>query len=365
MADRAQTDHIWDTSAQIDSAGSANAYVIDTAEAITGYARGMPPIRFKANFANTGAATANINGLGAVALKKFGGATDLASGDIISGGVYTLAYDGTNLQVLELNTGVIATANLADDAVTYAKLQDVSATARILGRKTSGAGDVEECTLSEVLDFIGSAAQGDILYRGASAWARLGAGTARQFLQTQGGAANPAWASGMAHLGSVTASGAVNAGFTNLDLTNFGAVIMTGANVQHATDNTELLLRYSQSGTFLFGAADYQWGTLVGSFGSTPAAFSDISDSRITVAGGIGNAAGEFSELSIMVLRPGASDGRKSSFAQIQYRTTAGVNTYGWAFGGFIANANPIDGVRLQPSSGNFSGVFDLWGLQI
>jgi hypothetical protein len=74
-------------------------------------------------------------------------------------------------------------------------MQDVSATSRVLGRKTAGAGDPEELTLSDVLDFIGSAAQGDILYRGASGWARLAAGTSGQFLQTQGASANPQWAS--------------------------------------------------------------------------------------------------------------------------------------------------------------------------
>jgi hypothetical protein len=94
-----------------------------------------------------------------------------------------------------LGFGTVATAGIADDAVTYAKLQNVSATSRIIGRKTAAAGDAEECTLSEVLDFIGSAAQGDILYRGASAWARLGAGTSGQVLKTQGAAANPTWSS--------------------------------------------------------------------------------------------------------------------------------------------------------------------------
>lgn len=80
-----------------------------------------------------------------------------------------------------------------DNGITYAKMQDVSATARVLGRKTAGSGDPEECTLSDVLDMIGSAAQGDILYRGASGWARLGAGTAGQFLKTAGAGANPTW----------------------------------------------------------------------------------------------------------------------------------------------------------------------------
>ena len=42
-------------------------------------------------------------------------------------------------------TGSFA-ATIANDAVTYAKIQNVSATDRILGRQSSGAGDVEEIT---------------------------------------------------------------------------------------------------------------------------------------------------------------------------------------------------------------------------
>jgi hypothetical protein len=79
------------------------------------------------------------------------------------------------------------------NTITYAKMQDVSSTSRVLGRKTAGAGDPEELTLSELLDFIGSAAQGDILYRSASGWARLAAGTSGQVLKTQGAGANPVW----------------------------------------------------------------------------------------------------------------------------------------------------------------------------
>lgn len=87
-----------------------------------------------------------------------------------------------------------ATWTIDNDAVTYAKLQNISATSRILGRKTAAAGDAEECTLSEILDFVGSAAQGDILYRGASTWTRLAAGTSGHYLKTLGSGANPEWA---------------------------------------------------------------------------------------------------------------------------------------------------------------------------
>jgi hypothetical protein len=94
----------------------------------------------------------------------------------------------------------ITTAKIAADAVTYAKMQNVSAPSLVLGRKTAGAGDPEECSLSEVLDFIGSAAQGDILYRGAATWARLAAGTSGNFLKTLGAGANPTWAAAPASI---------------------------------------------------------------------------------------------------------------------------------------------------------------------
>jgi hypothetical protein len=58
----------------------------------------------------------------------------------------TLNYASANK--LQLKDGGIATAKLADDAVTYAKMQDTSATDVLLGRSTAGAGVIEEvaCT---------------------------------------------------------------------------------------------------------------------------------------------------------------------------------------------------------------------------
>lgn len=57
----------------------------------------------------------------------------------------------------------IATAEIADDAVTYAKIQNVSATDRLLGRSTAGAGDIEEITCTAagraLLDDANAAAQ--------------------------------------------------------------------------------------------------------------------------------------------------------------------------------------------------------------
>ena len=79
----------------------------------------------------------------------------------------------------------------------------VSATKRLLGLGGTAPGNAEELTLSSVLDWVGSVARGDILFRGATGWSRLPAGTAGQVLQTGGTSGDPTW---------VTPSGGVGGG---------------------------------------------------------------------------------------------------------------------------------------------------------
>jgi hypothetical protein len=52
--------------------------------------------------------------------------------------------------------GSLAIGQVPDDLITYAKIQNVSATARVLGRATAGAGDIEELTLNSTLEFSGT-----------------------------------------------------------------------------------------------------------------------------------------------------------------------------------------------------------------
>lgn len=80
------------------AAGAANAYTVALAPAIAAYQAGQL-FSFKANANNTGAATVNVNGLGAIAIKKNGDA-DLAADDIKNGQVVTVVYDGTNFQMV-------------------------------------------------------------------------------------------------------------------------------------------------------------------------------------------------------------------------------------------------------------------------
>ncbi len=71
-------------------------------------------------------------------------------GQIASAGISDSAVIDTKLA-----TDAVTTAKIQNSAVTYAKIQNISATNRILGRKTAGAGIVEELTKSDVNSFLG------------------------------------------------------------------------------------------------------------------------------------------------------------------------------------------------------------------
>ena len=81
-----------------EDAGSTDSYAITVANVTNPYQTGMV-YYFKANTANTGAATLNINSAGAKTIKK-NSTADLATGDIVASQMVAVIYDGTNFQLL-------------------------------------------------------------------------------------------------------------------------------------------------------------------------------------------------------------------------------------------------------------------------
>jgi hypothetical protein len=82
---------------QATDTGTANAHVIALSPAITAYAAGQA-ITFKSGAASTTSSTLNVNGLGVKTIKKKND-QNIAAGDIESGSIVTVVYDGTNFQM--------------------------------------------------------------------------------------------------------------------------------------------------------------------------------------------------------------------------------------------------------------------------
>jgi len=99
----------------ISSTGSANAYVLTYSNAPT-LTHGMI-FSFKANFANTGTATANVNSLGAVSIVLVDGASALTTGDILVNQHVVLSYDSALGKMVMLSPRGSAAGPVGDHAV--------------------------------------------------------------------------------------------------------------------------------------------------------------------------------------------------------------------------------------------------------
>ncbi len=85
------------------SAAGTDTYAI-TCSPVPGSLVAGDVFRFKADVGNTGAATLNVNGLGAIAIKK-NVSEPLATGDILAGQFVEVSYDGTNFQIARSPVG--------------------------------------------------------------------------------------------------------------------------------------------------------------------------------------------------------------------------------------------------------------------
>jgi microcystin-dependent protein len=165
----------------ITSAGTSTVYTLATEGSADNLENGRI-VCFKVDEANGAAPTMNVDSLGAKEIFIVDG-TALTGGEMVANTIQCLTYsvagdaaagawlmrnsfitlesggglegDGVTgqLQRSALTGDVTAPAGsnattIANDAVTYAKMQDVSATNQFLGRDTAGSGNVEEITVA-------------------------------------------------------------------------------------------------------------------------------------------------------------------------------------------------------------------------
>jgi hypothetical protein len=100
-----------------EDAGGSDAYAIILVPAIAAYATGQI-FGFKANTANTGACTLDVNGKGPIAIKKQFNA-DLETGDILAGQRVLVIYDGTNFQMLSPVASALDAADIGVSVEAY------------------------------------------------------------------------------------------------------------------------------------------------------------------------------------------------------------------------------------------------------
>jgi len=124
-----------------------------------------------------------------------------------------------------------------NDVVTYAKMQNVSATDRLLGRDTAGAGDVEELTVGGGIEFTGSgglqtsAFTGNVTKSAGGTSTTIANGVVAPAMLTTGG---PSWTSG----GDVTVTGDITVTGNDIKSSSATAITLSSTDVAIAGDLT-------------------------------------------------------------------------------------------------------------------------------
>ena len=233
--------------------GSFTATIASNAVASAEITDGSVALADMANMATSSLIYRKTAGTGApevntlATLKTDLGLTGTNSGDQTITLTGEVTGTGTGSFGATIASNAITNAKMADNAIASAEITDGSvaladmasmATSSLIYRKTAGSGAPEVNTLATLktdlgltgtnsgdqtitltgdvtgsgtgsfaatiadnsIDgtdiALGSDAQGDIMYYSGTDWVRLAPGTSGQFLQTQGAAANPTWATG-------------------------------------------------------------------------------------------------------------------------------------------------------------------------
>lgn len=130
--------YILDTDGGITSSGTNTITVTTNRQISSGHQAAGFSLRFKAGGTNTGAATLNVDSLGAAAIKRLNGDA-LSAGDIVSGGVYDVAFDGTNYILMGTAVSGGSYGSLSGDN-SWSGVNAFSSTVTMTGAVTVGDG---------------------------------------------------------------------------------------------------------------------------------------------------------------------------------------------------------------------------------
>jgi hypothetical protein len=317
--------------------GAADAYVLTAAGspiAPTAYSNNMVVI-FKPTNANTGASTANLNGLGVRNLYDQDG-NALPSGFITTDVWYSFIYTSSNFRYLS-RSGLINTDYIEDLAITAGKLATGAALANLVDG-TVPAAKIEDGTANKLLGFSGAGVITEIT--------------------------NPMR---LLSSGSVTAAANISFSLSTLQSAQSAdnSYLIRLVGIAPATDDVELYMTFSSDGGSTYASTNYDYTARgLASNANTVRNSNGNAQAQATVAGAsdatysLGNAAGENGTFEYVLtnFNTGAS----------VRPAVAGTGAY-WCAAGFYVNQNytcsnstaaDYDAVRFTlEGGGNFAAT--------
>ena len=157
-------------------------------------------------------------------------------------------------------------------------------------------------------------------------------------------------------------SGVSSAVFTDIQESTYNVHFVSINNMQVATDNTDLRIRFYENGVEETGSVyqiAYQYGSALGSFGEVKSTTYTYLRANFNT----GNATNEVSNSYLYFYNLG--DSSKYSFMTEQGTTQDQNNTFYFQFGsGVMHQASTVDQIKFYNASGNFSADISLYGIR-
>lgn len=225
----------------------------------------------------------------------------------------------------------------------------------VVANTTGGSAAPAADTLTSIIDAAIGSTQGQILYRGASAWSVLSPGTANQLLQTGGAGANPSWATVAAPvlLNTVTGSGVASLADTSSITATYPSYLVIMQSLVCASASQPIYIQQHLSGGS-FQSSGYV-SAVAGSVTASGTFGVIMTSSETMTAAGF---SGEFK-----ITNPTQTSTPKLLWG-LGYYENSGLSARAVNFGGGYTGANTaVDGVQAICGSGNITGTLRVYGL--
>ena len=313
--------------------------------------------------------------------------TGTPSAPTITAGCFPVAQIGTVASPLLSTTTAITNAMVVDErnfwGVTAGELPlgalATQSNNTVLANISGGTASPSADTLTAIIDACIGSTQGNVLYRGASAWNVLAPGTSGQFLQTQGSSANPQWANavGQLHYTNITSSGNFTTPSATTSSTQFKITITGGGGgggqsggnaapgggaastaVYIATGlspSTNYSITIGGAGAGGTSGAGSAGGSSIAVFGATTvtAPGGGAGTAGLSQVGGAGGGACTNATLSIL----GGGGGANANQGGAQFSGIGGSSFWGGGGGGVATTGNGVAGQAYGSGGGGSSST--------
>ena len=269
---------------EIVSGGSSAAYTVAVPGAFQ-LTNGLQ-VTFKAHTANSASATLNVSGTGAKSITKVGGSTVLSGSDILTNQIVTVAYDGTNWQMI---SAIGSTPSASNDWTTTGN-SGTNSGVNYIG--TSDAADLSFRTNGVIKARLTQKGQLEILNTGASIFIGESAGVNDDLNNRQntfvGNYTGTATTTG--NWNTALGYGALDDNITGTSNTAIGRVALGYSTGSNNTAIGTYSLFWGTTGSNNTAIGTYTGQTIkTGSNNTFLGYFADASDSNLTNATAIGS----------------------------------------------------------------------------